>query len=302
MIMFVFLLVVALTSVDAEFLNISSVWPKCLVAGALNPTNVTYGNACNDQFTNIDLGCKPSADCGYKYCCLNKTSTPNGNDLCPNSAGSGSCAIPLVNNFYTACNNNPVTATPISSYGCPCTFNGSIVPNACLPGYQCSIPPTTYSFAGIFPAAPALGYSGTGQYTVLPYNEAVCWTYPLSYYANSSSNYLSPFGGCSASGCGYNYKPVLPIFGVCSNTLDCQFSNASWNGAWPTGSTGQPPYKCNIQGTTTCQNKASCDPVNHICQSRQFNDQPGIQAQANPGTNNSLIWFFNVFNGGCSTC
>jgi len=281
-IMFVFLLVVALTSVDAEFLNISSVWPKCLVAGALNPTNVTYGNACNDQFTNTDLGCKPSADCGYKYCCLNKTSLPNGTDLCPNSAGAGSCAIPLVNNFQTACSSDSVNR--ISSYGCPCNSTG---PNTCLPGWVCGIPPTTYSFAGNFPAAPALGYSGTGQYTVLPYNEAVCWTYPLS-YTSGTSNFLTPFAGST-----------IPVYGICSNTLDCQYSNANWTlaGAWPTGTTSVPPYKCDIHGTTTCQNKASCDPVNHICQSRQFNDQPGNPAA--PHIANSQIWFFN---SGCSTC
>jgi len=286
--MLVFLVVVALTSVNAQFNN--STLPKCYTVGPLAPTNVYYGNACNDQFTNSDLGCKPSADCGYKYCCLNKTSTPSGDSLCSNPAGAGSCAIPQVNSFYTAC----ATGTNgISSYGCPCASN----PTSCLPGWQCSVPPTTFSFAGTFPASSALGYSGTGQYTVLPYNEQVCWTYPLSYNASNSSNYLTPFGGCTTTGCGYAYTPQLPVFGVCSNTIDCQVGTNVTSWVVPTSVTSSNPYRCDIHGTSMCQNKASCDPVNHICQSRQFNDSPGNPAH--PYIANSQIWFFN---GGCSTC
>jgi len=282
-IMLAFLFVVALTTVDAA---------NCTTIGALAPTNVFYGNGCNDSATSTDLGCRPSADCGYKYCCLSKTgiSDPNGTPYCMPNAYAGVCAIPQVNSFYTACSN--VTQAPgqgISSYGCPCDKN----PNSCLGGYQCGIPPTTFSFYGNFPAAPALGYSGTGQYTVLSYNENVCWTPPLSYNFSNTSNYITPFG-CTDALCGNSFKVQLPIFGVCSSTYDCQ-NTTNW--PVPAGLTSGNPYRCDIHGTSQCQARASCDPVNHICQSRQFGDLPGNPSA--PKTANSQIWFFN---GGCSTC
>jgi len=275
--MFALLLLVALTNVDAA----------CTTVGALNASYVLYGNACNDQYTSNDAQCKPSADCGYKYCCLNKTVDQGGNNYCTDAGGAVSavCAIPSVNTFMTRCTTN---AANISSYGCPCSSN----PGTCLPGWQCSIPPTTFSFTG------TLG--GVSQ-TVAAYNEAVCWTYPLSYNANSTSNYLSPFGGCTSSGCGNGYNP--PMFGVCSSTSDCTYNTTIWT--IPTTWSQSNPYKCDSRGTTQCVNRGSCDPVNHVCQSRQFGDANPLNPPA-PHISNSAIWYFNSgcsnYNGLGSSC
>jgi len=263
------LLLVALTTVDAA----------CTPVGTLNATNVYYGNACNDQYTATDAACKPSADCGYKYCCLNKTYDQSGNNYCTDAGGAVSavCAIPTVNTFMTRCQTN---AGQVSSYGCPCASNST-----CLPGWQCSIPPSTYSFTG------TLG--GVSQ-TAADYTQPICWTYPISYNVVGGANYLTPFGGCTTSGCG-NSGQNPPMFGVCASTADCAYNATIWT--VPTTWTQSNPYKCDSRGNSQCTGKSSCDPVNHICQSRQFGDANPLNPAA-PHIVNSAIWFYN---SGCVT-
>jgi len=225
----------------------------------------TYGATCTDNAVSWTAanGCQPSSSCGYLYCCLS----------CSNSTGSNFNVCMLPPQIAQVTINCQPNSGPNSWYGCPCT-SSSQCPNSGN-GWQCSTSAPLFNAGTTGVNGVQVGSPQTGVAQVT-YPQSVCWTNSLAYTsAASPTNYYNQFTNA-----------VYPVAPICNSASDCKNTTNAPPAISPYG-----PFFCDSTGTTSCQSKASCDPVTHACQSRQAaNEQLG----SSPSTSFvNKAWWYN---------
>jgi len=234
----------------------------------------TGGSCTNNAVGSFDptLGCSPSSDCGYLYCCLPCSVTGGGS--------KNVCLLPpQVSQLTIVC--APNAGTGQNWFGCPCTNQNECLNNG--DGWQCSVPPAN--------ASNIYYKNSAGTIVQRAYPETVCWTQTLPNYGVWPATFSN------------GQPPKLPI---CAIPADCKAtSNLANLGLSPnTPNVGWPcdQYTTHSGCTTT---QASCDPVTHSCQSRQIvaTNTTFYGPWPNGTTWTSYVvntnWFYNT---NCQTC